>query len=218
MCIADDEQRMLMGFTILGVVYTGGQMLEKHPKNRHFRHFLGPSARLPGGTARSASSCDITRSDMISAGPDHPKTDCVWVHRKCHIDFHGLYTISRGSEWHVSGATLRCGPAPDTGASSRMPVRRSQCDPPALLCEQCRIAEVSPRSPGLPPLLNRRSGLQDLPAGPAVGPTCGERHQHQIDCAVPELKLIVSRLCAETSVDSRPNAARESRRKWRILI
>jgi hypothetical protein len=133
--IADDEQRMLMGFMILGAVYSSEQMLEKHPQNRHFRHFGGPSARFAGETARSASCCGITRSDTISGGLGPPKTDCVWVHRKRHINFHRLYTISRDSEWH----------------------------------------------------------------------------QRQIDCAEKNLKLLVSRPRAETSIDTWPKAALKSR-------
>ena len=54
-------------------VYTSVQMLEIHPKNCHSCHFFGSSARLPGGTARSARRCGISRSDMMCAGPDHSK-------------------------------------------------------------------------------------------------------------------------------------------------
>jgi hypothetical protein len=54
-------------------VYTSAQMLEKHPKNCHFCHFFGSSARLPGGTARSARRCGISRSDMMCARPGHSK-------------------------------------------------------------------------------------------------------------------------------------------------
>ena len=112
MCIADDEQRMLMGFMIPKGVYISGQLLEKHPKNCHFRHFLGPSARRPGGTARSASCCSTTRSDMLSGGPGRSKTECVWVHRNRHSNFHRLYTILRGSEWHPTRTRWRQGVSP----------------------------------------------------------------------------------------------------------
>jgi hypothetical protein len=68
-------------------VYTSVQMLEIHSKNCHFCHFSGPSTRLPGGKARSARRCNITRSDMSCAGPGHPGTEWVEVHRNCHTDF-----------------------------------------------------------------------------------------------------------------------------------
>ena len=74
-------------------VYTGVQMLEKRLQNCHFRHFPGSSAQLPGGTACSARRCRIMRSDMIGVQPGHPKTECVWVHRNCHIEFRWLFTI-----------------------------------------------------------------------------------------------------------------------------
>jgi hypothetical protein len=89
------------------VVYTSGQMLEIHPENCHFCHFSGPPARLPGGTARSARRCSIMRSDMTSAGPRHPKTEWVWVHRNCHTDFRCLCSISHGSEWRPTRARWR---------------------------------------------------------------------------------------------------------------
>ncbi len=58
-------------------VYMSVQMLEIDLKNCHFRHFPGPSARLPGGTAWSARCCSMTRSDIICAGPGVPRTE--WV-------------------------------------------------------------------------------------------------------------------------------------------
>jgi hypothetical protein len=61
-------------------VYSSGQMLEIHPKNCHFCHFSGSSARLPGGTARSGRRCSITRLDMSRARPGHSGTECVEVH------------------------------------------------------------------------------------------------------------------------------------------
>ena len=67
-------------------VYLGVQMLEIHAQNGHFRHFWGPPARLVGGNAHSATRCSITRSDMTRARPRHPETECVEVHRNCHIN------------------------------------------------------------------------------------------------------------------------------------
>jgi hypothetical protein len=46
----------------------------------------------------------------------------------------------------------------------------------------------------------------------------GERHQRQIHCAEKKVKLNVSRPCADTSLNTRPNAALDSRHPARILI
>jgi hypothetical protein len=81
-------------------------------KKLPFPPFWGTFARLPGGTARSAKRCNVTRSDMFSGGPGHPKTECVWVHRNCHTDFRGLYTASGGSESHPTGTRGRYEPHP----------------------------------------------------------------------------------------------------------
>jgi hypothetical protein len=155
-------------------VYTDLQMLEKHPQNCHFRHFLGPSARCPGGTARSASCCSITRSDMLSRGPGGSKTECVWVHRNCHTDFHPLYSVSRGSEWHVGLNLLpdcqdqQAGPATDptcadawsgrireggvrTGSRSRPSGRRNPGESPPGHALRARPARRWHRSPGCGP-------------------------------------------------------------------
>ena len=55
-------------------VYTDVQMLEIHSKTAIFCHYSGPSARRPGGSARSARRCRIMRSDMTRARPGHPST------------------------------------------------------------------------------------------------------------------------------------------------
>jgi hypothetical protein len=87
--VADGElsRRARIDLALPHPVYTSVQMLEKRPQNCHFRHFLGSSARLTGGTVRSATRCSITRSDMICARPGQPSTECVWVHRNCHTEF-----------------------------------------------------------------------------------------------------------------------------------
>jgi hypothetical protein len=68
-------------------VYTGVQMLEIHSKTAIFCNYSGPSARLAGGKARSATRCSIRRSDMTWARPAHPRTELQWVHRDCNINF-----------------------------------------------------------------------------------------------------------------------------------
>ena len=68
-------------------VYTGVQMLEIHPKSATLCHFSGPSARLAGGKARSATRCSIMRSDMSPARPGPSQGRVAWVHRKCHTEF-----------------------------------------------------------------------------------------------------------------------------------
>jgi hypothetical protein len=70
-------QWMLMCFMIPDAVYISVQMLEIHPNNCHFRHFLGAFGAACRRTVRSARHCSITRSDMNSAEPGHPKTE--WV-------------------------------------------------------------------------------------------------------------------------------------------
>jgi hypothetical protein len=65
------ERRQQVAATLVALaqaVYTCVQMLEIHPKNCHFRHFSGSSARLPGGTARSARHCSIMGSDTTARG------------------------------------------------------------------------------------------------------------------------------------------------------
>jgi hypothetical protein len=124
--------------------YISVQMLEILSQNCHFCHFSTRPARLAGGKPRSATRCSIMRSDMTCARPGSSKTERVWVHRNCHTNFRRLFTISDGSQWHLSGATLRYGPAPDSSASSRMSVRRPHCCPPMLLFEPCD-ADVRPR-------------------------------------------------------------------------
>ncbi len=59
-------------------VYTSEQMLEIAPKTAISRNFSGPSAGLAAGNVRSATHCNIMRSDTIparrdSAGPSQNK-------------------------------------------------------------------------------------------------------------------------------------------------
>jgi hypothetical protein len=61
MCIAEDEERMLMGSMILSVVYTSGQMLEKRPKTP-FPPFLGTfgaASRRDGSLSKSLRHYEI---------------------------------------------------------------------------------------------------------------------------------------------------------------
>src|SRR5437764_11918253 len=58
-------------------VYSGEQMLEIHSKTAISCHDSGPSARRPGGSARSARHYSTMRLDMIPPRrdwPGHPST------------------------------------------------------------------------------------------------------------------------------------------------
>src|SRR4051812_3867756 len=75
MAVADGKLSRRAGIDVARphAVYISVQMLEKHSKNCHFRHFGGPAVRLAGGTARSTTRCSIMRSDITCTRPGHSK-------------------------------------------------------------------------------------------------------------------------------------------------
>jgi hypothetical protein len=86
------QGRCCHGSPALYTVYRCSKNIPKAAISAIFREFGAAS----GGNSSLGKVCRIMRSDMIPARRSwagHPRTEWVEVHRNCHTDYRGLFTI-----------------------------------------------------------------------------------------------------------------------------